>query len=213
MARYAIGMSSNGGPSESERTDELQRALTDIENDDFAALRGRLAANPSLAAARLSREDTLLHWACHRKLAGAVQLLLDAGADPNARGFFGKTPMHAAVNDTDARRAAPIVRLPMAHGADLTIGDEGGFTAIDWAHQEVWAPQDEAPTPTTTCSLWRCASARHGFHGRLLGLSLVGVTASSASACAAPKSRGSTTRAARDRSPAFASRASNACAL
>lgn len=136
MAKRASG---GAGPT----AGDLDQAVADIESGAIVALRSRLAAQRTLAVARLPDEDTLLHVACHRKLAAAVEALLEAGADANARGFFGKTPMHAAVNDTDAARAAPIVRLLMTHGADLTRKDDAGFTAVDWARQEVWDPQDE----------------------------------------------------------------------
>jgi len=121
----------------------LQAARAALEAEDIDALRTHVAARPSLALACGADGDTLLHWACHRKLAAAVELLLAAGAWPNARGFNGRRPLHAAVNDSDARRAAPIVRLLLAHGADPIIENDGGFSAIAWARQEIWAPQDE----------------------------------------------------------------------
>jgi hypothetical protein len=51
--------------------------------------------------------------------------------------------LHAAVNDTSAERALPIVRSLLARGEVSTTQDDNGFDAIHWGRQEVWAPNDE----------------------------------------------------------------------
>lgn len=55
--------------------------------------------------------DTPLHAAETPEAAAA---LLDAGADPDARGWMGRTPLHAAAGDG----RAGVVRLLLARGAD-----------------------------------------------------------------------------------------------
>lgn len=121
----------------------MQKALALLEDDDLAAFERQLRELPELVTARGDDRDTLLHWAAHRKSAPAVDLLLRLGADANARGFNGRTPLHAAVNDTSAERALPVVRLLLARGAKPSIRNDAGYDALAWAKQEVWEPNDE----------------------------------------------------------------------
>lgn len=134
-------------------------AVAFIEDGDVESLTRCLTEHPTIASARGESGDTLLHHACHHKLDEAVALLLDAGASPHARGFHGRTPLHSAVNDTSASRAAPIVRRLLAAGADPGARDNAGADVVTLARQEVWAPQDEvldlfdarpAPLPDTS---------------------------------------------------------------
>ena len=63
----------------------------------------------------------------------AARLLLELGADVNApRPRDRKTPLHAAVKSGNL----PLVRLLVAHGADVHAQDVGGSTPIEWA--ETW---------------------------------------------------------------------------
>lgn len=73
--------------------------------------------------------DTALHVA----VAGidAVDIatsLLEAGADVNAIGNRGSTPLHYAI-DTD------MVMALLGHGADISVQDIDGYTALDLAYQ------------------------------------------------------------------------------
>jgi RNA polymerase sigma factor (sigma-70 family) len=58
-----------------------------------------------------------------------VKLLLDRGADPNARRHNGATPLILAIQ----HRSPKTARLLLNHGADVTLHDGAGDTAIDWA--------------------------------------------------------------------------------
>jgi ankyrin repeat protein len=58
-----------------------------------------------------------------------IKELLSQGADPNARGNFGMTPLHLAVNRGD-REAVEIL---LDHGADPNIRDLAGGTPLHWA--------------------------------------------------------------------------------
>lgn len=118
-------------------------AVAFIEEGDVASLARCLSEHPTLASAGGDSGDTLLHHACHHKLEEAVALLLDAGASPHARGFHGRTPLHSAVTDSSASRAAPIVSRLLAAGADPGARDDAGADVVTLARQEVWAPQDE----------------------------------------------------------------------
>ena len=59
-----------------------------------------------------------------------MRLLLDRGADPNATGTGGMTPlMMAAATTPDPE----MVNLLLAKGASTTARDDNGHTALDWA--------------------------------------------------------------------------------
>ena len=77
---------------------------------------------------RNDRGFTPLHIASRASLEDNVLLLLEYGADPNARGQYETTPLHRAIK-------AEIVQILLQHGADdcLTMKKEGQKpkTALD----------------------------------------------------------------------------------
>ncbi|WP_434422647.1 ankyrin repeat domain-containing protein [Nannocystis pusilla] len=108
-----------------------------IERGALAAVEQAVNAEPGLVAARTGDEDTLLHLACWQKQTAIAALLLARGADPNARGCYGRTSLHYAVHDGRAV-SVELVRLLLDHGADPWIAENHGFTADAWARQEMW---------------------------------------------------------------------------
>lgn len=112
-------------PADDERVIE---AATAIHTGDLAALRQLFAQHPELAIARIGSEDgcewtrTLLHvatdWPGHYPNGPAiVRLLVEAGADPNARfaGPHTETPLHWAASSDDVDVIDALLDL----GADI----------------------------------------------------------------------------------------------
>jgi ankyrin repeat protein len=62
--------------------------------------------------------------------ASAVQMLLENGADPNARGKYNWPALHCAVSETGS------VRLLLKNGADVNAQNEIGYTALHCAAKE-----------------------------------------------------------------------------
>ena len=80
-----------------------------------------LDANPTLLTERDGNGDMLIHHAAYEGRPDVVALLLTRGADPNARGSFGKTPLHSAMPyrpDRITPRDLEVIRLLLAAGAD-----------------------------------------------------------------------------------------------
>lgn len=61
--------------------------------------------------------DSPLHWAAENGVESTVTLLLEQGADVNAPGWFGNTPLHLAV------RYPNIVKILLENGADVTLAN------------------------------------------------------------------------------------------
>ena len=75
--------------------------------------------------------DTPLHFACWSNNLEAVKLLLEAGANVNAKGEAEDTPLHVAVTVGNVT----MVQFLLAHGASWQDIDAFGYTALQSAEQ------------------------------------------------------------------------------
>jgi len=75
---------------------------------------------------------TALHSAASRARSDAVEILLGAGANPDARQSAGWTPLHSAAHNGDAAS----VKLLLAAGADPTATNDAGRSVLDLATEK-----------------------------------------------------------------------------
>lgn len=95
---------------------------------DTAAMARQLARDPRLATTWTEFGWSALHLAAFSGVPGAVQLLLDRGADVHARARskFRNTPLQAALLAGQLATA----RLLLDHGADPLVRQARGFTPL-----------------------------------------------------------------------------------
>jgi ankyrin repeat protein len=87
-------------------------------------------ANPNETVAQLTLTASALARVARLGDTGAARVLLERGADPNAKGSSGWTPLMMA---TLADNSEPIVKVLLDRGARVDSRDDAGRTVLDWA--------------------------------------------------------------------------------
>lgn len=90
-----------------------------------------LATTPALRDARTPLGATPLHYAALNLDPGPAQVLLAAGADPNARDADGRTPLHMAAFATRTPQAMLLLRA----GADPQLKTNDGRDVLSLARK------------------------------------------------------------------------------
>ncbi len=85
--------------------------------------------NPNIA---IENKTTPLHEAAQNGLIEIATLLLNAGADINARNQHNQTPLHLAVDNFDVKMAQFLLK----EGASCNSQDEIGNSPLHWAAQK-----------------------------------------------------------------------------
>lgn len=95
--------------------------------EDLAELRSRLDAGALVDAPDLDGR-TALHHAVQRGLVAQTTLLLERGANPNARDAREAMPLHLALSPRDDDDALAVAKLLLEAGADPRAKNGQGFT-------------------------------------------------------------------------------------
>jgi ankyrin repeat protein len=97
---------------------------------DVAKVRSLLdqGVDPNAASSGMGR--SALAYAAFYKRAEVMEVLLAAGADPNARSKLGQTALHEVLNAPGPSRKLEMVKLLLAHGADVNAKDNIGMTPL-----------------------------------------------------------------------------------
>lgn len=103
---------------------KLATLIAAVRSGDRAAVESLLAADPQLLSARDPAGSTLLHHAVGLGTIETVQLLLDKGADINAKNRRSAMPLHWAVHDEAS------VRLLLSRGAQINARQIEGRTPL-----------------------------------------------------------------------------------
>jgi ankyrin repeat protein len=100
-----------------------------VSRGDLAQVRAMLAADPSLVHSTNELHKTPLHYAVHYKQLDILPILLEHGADLNAKDITGLTPLHVAAIIGQRESAEWL----LSQGAELEPRDNFGDTPVHTA--------------------------------------------------------------------------------
>ena len=118
------GRADESAPAARETSPAVQRFIDAIDRRDLSGVKGLVAADPTLAQAADAAGSTALMHAAASGTVTIMQLLIDAGADVNAKNSRAATALHWAVGD-EAR-----VKLLLLNGAAVNAKTVEGRTPL-----------------------------------------------------------------------------------
>ena len=131
----------------------------------------------------------LLHLAASKTSPRALQLLLDLGADPNAAGDDGATPMHCACH-AGGDALSEVLELLLRAGANRELRDSLGRRPVDILLAQVSASYDSGGVGAANESLQQdCGSAAAAAAANAAGETRAATAAHAAHAAATPAKR------------------------
>ena len=107
--------------------------------------------------------DTPVHLAAERLRVDTLRCLLAAGGDPNAQGVNGNTALHWA--SAIARNSVPVVELLLTAGADATVRNNPGMSALDEARKYQYWRGPSSRVARKMLALLAGAGRRHDASG------------------------------------------------
>lgn len=103
--------------------------LEGFAQQDYEKVHESLRDDPSQALLAFGTlRTTLLHAASYDGKADLAELLIQLGADVNAKEVNGRTPLHHAANNG----CLDVVDVLVRHGADIESKDSKGMTPLMW---------------------------------------------------------------------------------
>ncbi|MCE9553204.1 MAG: ankyrin repeat domain-containing protein [Planctomycetes bacterium] len=100
-----------------------------VLQQDYKKVRASLHADPSQATLVFGNlNTTLIHAASYDGEADIAELLIQLGADVNARETNGRTPLHHAAYNGHL----DVIDVLVRNGADLVAKDNSGMTPLMW---------------------------------------------------------------------------------
>lgn len=149
LAQWLMHGGSVGGAGLVART--LLRASGGPEGDEVRVLVREILDRGGDACGRAgAQQHSALHLAVALGDGELAGLLLERGADPNARDAQGRTPLHAALK-LDADRALPLLKRLIVAGADPEVATANGETPLGLA----LAREDRAFARWLNWTSWR----------------------------------------------------------